>query len=151
MDIVALDSNSVRTSPLPWQTIVKSAIRESGELLRRLGLPKNPSGGVDGERQFPVFVPEPWLLRIRPGDPHDPLLLQVLPRAEEDVRVSGFKLDAVGDLIAERVPGLIQKYNGRALLITRGVCAIRRARGGTHPSRGGRNRSRRVAPRGKRE
>jgi EF-P beta-lysylation protein EpmB len=43
---------------------------------------------------------------------------------EEDRFVPGFGLDAVGDAAARRGSGLIHKYNGRALLIATGSCAI---------------------------
>jgi lysine 2,3-aminomutase len=61
---------------------------------------------------------------MRPGDPADPLLRQVLPVADEMVAVPGFIFDPVRDDLAERQPGLLQKYVGRVLLITTGTCAI---------------------------
>jgi EF-P beta-lysylation protein EpmB len=61
---------------------------------------------------------------MRPGDPHDPLLRQVLPLAEELKTVPGFQADPVGDQAATLSPGLLQKYTGRALLITTGACAV---------------------------
>ncbi len=124
MNIVALEPESVRTRPPSWQAIVKSAIRDSGQLLQRLDLAGHLPGSPTEEKNFPTFVPETWLRRIQPGDPQDPLLLQVLPRLAEDAVVPGFVTDAVGDLEAEQAPGLIQKYHGRALLITSGACAV---------------------------
>jgi EF-P beta-lysylation protein EpmB len=61
---------------------------------------------------------------MRPGDPHDPLLRQVLPLAEELDEAPGFSADPVGDENAVIQPGLLQKYSGRVLLISSGVCAI---------------------------
>src|SRR5262249_29697776 len=52
------------------------------------------------------------------------LLLQVLPLGAEDELVPGFVSDPVGDDEARRAPGLLQKYEGRALLITTGACAV---------------------------
>ncbi|HVJ66393.1 MAG TPA: KamA family radical SAM protein, partial [Caulifigura sp.] len=49
---------------------------------------------------------------------------QVLPLAEELRQEPNHKLDPVGDAQARIAPGLLQKYEGRALLITTGVCAI---------------------------
>jgi EF-P beta-lysylation protein EpmB len=71
-----------------------------------------------------LFVPRSFIARMRPGDPHDPLLRQVLPLAEEDVEVPGYIADPVGDELAVRQPGLLQKYDGRALLVATGACAI---------------------------
>src|SRR5690606_20473903 len=59
-----------------------------------------------------------------PGDPTDPLLRQVLPLDVETQHVEGFTDDAVGDLDARKAPGLIHKYDRRALLIATGTCAI---------------------------
>ena len=61
---------------------------------------------------------------MRHGDPHDPLLRQVLPLDAELRPMPGFSLDAVGDSAAKAADGVIRKYNGRALLVTTGSCAI---------------------------
>ncbi|MGI9517125.1 MAG: EF-P beta-lysylation protein EpmB [Pirellulaceae bacterium] len=125
MAIVTTQPDSVRTSPEPWQTLVKSAIRDPAELCRALRLPSQlADAATAGQEQFRTFVPKPFLARIRPGDPTDPLLLQVLPVDREIQVRPGDSLDPVGDRQAERAPGLIRKYRGRVLLITRGVCAI---------------------------
>ncbi len=73
---------------------------------------------------FPVFVPLPFLSRIRKGDPRDPLLLQVLPSPREDDVVAGFTTDPLMEAEATQSPGLLQKYAGRVLLVATGVCAI---------------------------
>lgn len=61
---------------------------------------------------------------MQPGNPHDPLLRQVLPLDDELLDVAGFTSDAVGDAATEIAPGLLHKYQGRALLVTTGVCAV---------------------------
>jgi EF-P beta-lysylation protein EpmB len=48
----------------------------------------------------------------------------VLATAEERHGAPGFVTDPVGDAAAERTPGLLQKYRGRALLIATGACAV---------------------------
>jgi len=58
------------------------------------------------------------------GNPQDPLLKQVLPISEEQQDVPGFTVDAVGDDASRVVPGVLHKYEGRALLITTGACAV---------------------------
>ena len=58
------------------------------------------------------------------GNPNDPLLKQILPVNEEMQTVAGFALDPVGDLQAMAETGVIHKYQGRALLINTGSCAI---------------------------
>ncbi|MCH2113608.1 MAG: EF-P beta-lysylation protein EpmB [Pirellulales bacterium] len=108
-----------------WQEEASAAVRDPGELCRRLGLPASMADAAQGgARQFPVFVPPGFLNRIRPGDPHDPLLRQVLPGLAETITVSGFEKDPVGDTAATLRPGVLQKYAGRALLIATGSCAV---------------------------
>lgn len=75
-------------------------------------------------RQFALRVPRGFIARMRHGDPDDPLLRQVLPVLDEDRIVAGFGLDAVGDAAARRGGGVIHKYNGRALLVATGSCAV---------------------------
>jgi EF-P beta-lysylation protein EpmB len=61
---------------------------------------------------------------MRPGDSHDPLLLQVLPTTDELADRPGFSFDPVAEAAAVRQPGLLQKYAGRVLLVTTGICAV---------------------------
>ena len=61
---------------------------------------------------------------MRPGDPSDPLLRQVMPLAAELAERPGFGPDPLGEREAFKAPGLLQKYQGRALLIATGACAI---------------------------
>jgi EF-P beta-lysylation protein EpmB len=73
---------------------------------------------------FRLRVPRGFVARMRRGDRHDPLLLQVLPQLAELEAVAGFVDDAVGDLDARAASGVLHKYEGRALLIASGTCAI---------------------------
>src|SRR5262249_29565078 len=66
----------------------------------------------------------PYIRRIRKSDPADPLLRQVLPCVDEQAERPGFSTDPVGDMAARRAAGLLQKYQGRALLVTTGACAV---------------------------
>lgn len=101
-------------------------MRDPDRLIDRLDLPDDwRAGARRAAETFSVVVPEPYLARIRPGDPDDPLLRQVLPLdAECSPAEPGFGADPVGDLAAMRAPGVLQKYQGRALLIVAGVCAV---------------------------
>lgn len=108
-----------------WHRSLAEAIRDPEELIAVLQLGdeyREPARRAS--RLFPVLVPRSYLQRMQPGDPDDPLLRQVLPLDAESISVNGFAADAVGDAEARQVPGLLQKYQGRALLITTGACAI---------------------------
>lgn len=75
-------------------------------------------------RRFPLRVPRGFINRMRPGDPADPLLRQVLPVAKEDEPVPGFTADPVCELASFPVDSVVHKYQGRALVMVTGACAI---------------------------
>jgi EF-P beta-lysylation protein EpmB len=58
------------------------------------------------------------------GDSRDPLLLQVLPVQQEAQETTGFLRDPLEELDSMPVPGLLHKYQGRALLTVTGACAV---------------------------
>jgi len=120
----------IPAQPLPtqakaWQTLWREAIRDPHELLAVLGL-EALSGRLSAQAtaQFPLRVPRGFVARMRYGDAEDPLLRQVLPLDEEERLVPGFTLDAVGDGAARGAAGVIHKYQGRALLVATGSCAV---------------------------
>ena len=108
-----------------WQSIWRTSIRDPHELLQVLGLQ-----GFQGllsplaEQQFSMRVPRGFVAKMRYGDINDPLLRQVLPVMDEQIQTPGYRIDAVGDLLAKTETGVLHKYHGRALLITTGACAI---------------------------
>lgn len=114
-----------------WQQSLKAAFRSNLKLLKYLELdePANMPGLEHqySEQQFSVLVPREYAARMVKGDPNDPLLLQVLASGLESKAESTLEhgmLDPVGDGPAEVLPGLLQKYKRRALLITSGACAV---------------------------
>ncbi|HEY3488275.1 MAG TPA: EF-P beta-lysylation protein EpmB, partial [Gammaproteobacteria bacterium] len=109
-----------------WQRELAAAVRDPAELLRLLELDHSHllEPAQQAARLFPLVVTRSFIGRMRKGDPADPLLLQVLPLQAELETAVGYSADPVGDLAATRAPGLLQKYHGRALLVTTGACAI---------------------------
>jgi L-lysine 2,3-aminomutase len=108
-----------------WQRELADAVRDPFELCRLLSL--DPAIAADAGRAagaFPLLVPRGFIARMQPGDPHDPLLLQVLPRPAERMHVAGFTTDPLEEANSLASPGLVQKYAGRALLLATGGCAI---------------------------
>ena len=108
-----------------WKADLAGSFTRIENLLGYLGLPPGAGlGGGEPARRFPFQVTAAFASRMKPGDPNDPLLLQVLPLAEEMRERAGYSGDPVGDLPSVVVPGLLHKYHGRALLIATGTCAI---------------------------
>jgi EF-P beta-lysylation protein EpmB len=114
------------TVPLStWQHELSRAITNPEELLANLGL--DPGLGAPARAASSTFgmrVTRSYLARMRRGDANDPLLRQVLPLAHELVETEGYGADPLKEHEATRAPGLLQKYAGRALLITTQACAI---------------------------
>ena len=108
-----------------WQHALREAFSRPADLLEYLELdPGLPALDFDRLRHFPLRVPRGFAARMRKGDPCDPLFLQVWPSAREAQAAPGFVQDAVGDLDAALGDGVLHKYQGRALLITTGACAV---------------------------
>lgn len=105
-----------------WQRILADSLTTSNQLLSRLGL-TDQMQSVDQSPDFPVRVPEPFVTRMVPGDPHDPLLRQVLAVADERHAMPGFVKDPLDELEGP-MPGVLHKYRSRVLVIYRGGCAI---------------------------
>lgn len=106
-----------------WRRALATAITDPRELLALLGLPDEP-GAQTGAALFGLRVPRGFAARMRPGDRHDPLLLQVLPVAEEAEAAAGYSTDPLGERAAMATPGLLHKYAGRVLLTLTGACGV---------------------------
>lgn len=108
-----------------WQQLWRDAVTDPAELLALVGLADRAADLLPArDTGFPLRVPRGFVARMRHGDPHDPLLRQVLPLAAELDVVPGFTHDAVGDMAARSAHGVLQKYHGRALLVATGSCAV---------------------------
>jgi len=108
-----------------WQRELADAIRDPGELCRLLDLDADVADAArTAAGGFPLLVPRAFAARMRPGDRHDPLLLQVLPQAAEQTTVAGWSADPLREAAAVAAPGLVRKYAGRGLLLVTGGCAV---------------------------
>jgi L-lysine 2,3-aminomutase len=111
--------------PRTWQQELAEAITSPEELAAALGLsPQALVGANAASRHFRLRVPRGFVARMRRGDLRDPLLHQVLPTAAELTDEAAYVADPVAERSALRARGLLQKYRGRALLITTSTCAV---------------------------
>ena len=111
------------TGDSSWQQQMKVAVRDLAALRKTLQLPEDLTAR-SAEASFSVFAPRPFIDRIEPGNPKDPLLLQLLPSQREDTSPSHYTTDPLAESEAQLGPGVLKKYNGRALFIVTGACAI---------------------------
>ncbi|QKQ27400.1 EF-P beta-lysylation protein EpmB [Candidatus Reidiella endopervernicosa] len=113
-----------RTVP-SWQRELSQSIRDPAELLLRLKLGSELlEDARHAAKLFGLYVSPAYLSRIEVGNLSDPLLRQVLPLSDELIEQRGFSMDPVDEFESFKAPGLLQKYHGRALLITTAACAI---------------------------
>ncbi len=113
------------TGTMPdWRQLWRDSVTDVGELLALLGLEQLAERLPPADAGFALRVPRGVVARMRHGDAHDPLLLQVLPQLAELDEVPGFVIDAVGDMASRAAQGVLHKYDGRALLIASGSCAV---------------------------
>ena len=112
-----------------WQREMAAAVASPRELIEALGLEGRIAVAAQAAARFPaqgfrLRVPWSYVRRMRRGDPRDPLLRQVLPLTEELAEQPGFVSDPLEERRAMRAAALLQKYHGRALLITTSACAV---------------------------
>lgn len=92
------------------------------DLLAYLELPMDEK--YDLTPSFSIQVPLHYVQKMQKGNPQDPLFLQVIPLLEEKKQKEGFSKDPVGDNDAIQEPGILQKYNSRALVISTCACSL---------------------------
>jgi EF-P beta-lysylation protein EpmB len=123
--MITASTHTRQHAPARWQNELADAIVSPEALADALGLgPEILGPAHKAAVGFRLRVPRSYVARMRRGDPHDPLLRQVLPAAEELEEAEDYVTDPVGERAALRAPGLLQKYHGRALIITTSACAV---------------------------
>ena len=111
--------------PEDWRVQLREAYRTPQQLLSSLGFSAEQQKLMLADDQgFATLVPKAFAKKMRPHDPTDPLLLQVLPQAGEAIVDPSFNDDPLEEARFNPMPGIVHKYQGRALLIAAGHCAI---------------------------
>ena len=108
---------------MKWQRLLADAITTADGLLTSLGLDIRHLPEIDNRPDFPIRVPQPFIDRMKRGDPSDPLLRQVLAVSDERHPMPGFTQNPLQELDGP-IPGVLHKYRSRVLLIYRGGCAV---------------------------
>lgn len=108
-----------------WQQQLAEGFSDIESLCRYLNLsPDDLPVSASAAENFSLRVPLSFAACIEKGNPHDPLLRQVLPINDELSAYPGFSNDPVGDLASASQNGVLHKYHGRVLFINTGSCAI---------------------------
>jgi len=108
-----------------WRTLLANGITNPQELLQLLDLdPVLLNEASSASQSFPLRVPKGFVARMKKGDPHDPLLRQVLPLGIELLDTPGYEKDPLQENKKNPIPALLHKFSGRILLIVTGACAV---------------------------
>ena len=113
-----------------WQQLLSDSTLTLAELLQKLDISTDDfPASIDGDpdispQDFPIRAPAPFIDRMVKGDINDPLLRQVLPLVKEHDITPGYTADPLHEADFNNTPGLIHKYQSRALLIVTKACAI---------------------------
>ena len=113
-----------------WQQLLSDSTLTLAELLQKLDISADDfAASIDGDpdispQDFPIRAPAPFIDRMVKGDINDPLLRQVLPLVKEHDITPGYTADPLHEADFNNTPGLIHKYQSRALLIVTKACAI---------------------------
>lgn len=105
-----------------WQNQFSDIITDFHTLATALNLDFADFDTTVGD--FPLKVPRDFVKKMRQGDIHDPLLLQVLPTFAETVEVTGFVTDPLEEKSSNPTKGIIHKYASRVLLPVTGACMV---------------------------
>nr|WP_136250494.1 EF-P beta-lysylation protein EpmB [Ningiella ruwaisensis] len=107
-----------------WQSELANAYTDPASLLNYLQLnPEDYAQHFAARRLFNMRVPRPFAKLMQTNKWDDPLLKQVFPAKEEFQSHPDF----VGDPLQEHnnaLPGILHKYQNRALFIVKGGCAV---------------------------
>lgn len=107
-----------------WLQQLANGISDPEQLLTQLAIDPSPwQSGFKARALFAQRVPQSFVERMEKGNPHDPLLRQVLPLSDEFIIHPGYSTDPLEEQ-NNATPGLLHKYRNRCLLIVKGGCAI---------------------------
>ncbi|WP_298142825.1 EF-P beta-lysylation protein EpmB [uncultured Acinetobacter sp.] len=108
-----------------WQSQLSDLITDPAELLNTLQLSNTLLQGAHlATASFKLRVPRAFVAKMQIGNPHDPLLLQVLPHHLELEEHPEFVTDPLAEEQANQQPGVLHKYKSRFLLTLTGACAV---------------------------
>lgn len=105
-----------------WRVVQRRGFSDINEIADFLELDDRQRKRLIVRKDFPLLVPRRIVKKMPKGSLENPLALQFLPLdLEQDI--SGV-VDPVGDISAQKCDTLLHKYEGRALLLTTGACAM---------------------------
>src|SRR3989339_317536 len=109
----------------PWRRIQLQNFTSWDKLAQHLNWPENDKEKILKKSTFPLNLPLRLVEKAEKATLEDPILKQFLPSFEELQSNPKFVLDPVQDhTFRKENSKLLQKYQGRALLIATSACAM---------------------------
>lgn len=113
----------LHTPPL-WRERQRLTFTKIHELARFLELSAETLDCIDTTPHFALNLPYRLAEKISKNNPNDPIFLQFVPLKKEKEHAVGFVTDPVLDHTFVSSGSLLHKYEGRALIVTTGACAM---------------------------
>lgn len=107
-----------------WRQILRQNFTQWEALADFLELDADQRQIILTKSHFPLNLPRRLAEKITKHTLNDPILHQFLPTIMEKEISPDFFTDPVGDCAAQETPKLLHKYQGRALLVCSGACAM---------------------------
>lgn len=107
-----------------WREIQRKNFSKIEDISSFLQLTPEKRERLLTKSSFVLNLPLRIAEKIEKNSLEDPLFLQFVPLKEEALDTEGFTLDPVGDEKACASSKLLQKYEGRALLLTSSACVM---------------------------
>jgi len=107
-----------------WRKIQKNNFTHVNALLDFLEMEESLRKVVCSASSFPLNLPKRLAAKISKNTLEDPLLKQFIPLKEEEVSTPGFILDPLQEGCFRKEKKLLQKYQGRTLLLLTSACAM---------------------------
>jgi EF-P beta-lysylation protein EpmB len=107
-----------------WRKIQRENITSLSELSAFLELSPETERLLYQHPTFILNLPRRLASKIAKNDSTDPLFLQFVPLQSEQKETLGFEEEPIRDSSFIREAKLVHKYQGRALIVTTGACAM---------------------------
>jgi EF-P beta-lysylation protein EpmB len=107
-----------------WRKIQRENFTSLQELSAYLELSQEQQQQLEQNSPFPLNLPRRLAEKIQKRCLEDPIFRQFVPLKSEGEKKGSFVKDPVEDCRAARTSKFLQKYHGRALLLTTGACAM---------------------------
>ena len=105
-----------------WRVKQRQGFTDPSVIADFLNLSGKMRERVISRKEFPLHIPLRIVKKMPKNCISNPLALQFLP-LDEELKAGGV-IDPVGDGASSRCEALLHKYEGRALLLTTGACAM---------------------------